>query len=244
MQKCSSRHCSCLSSSPLSMFLSSSLPNDDLFPPVQAVDCTLSLATPSSTPPPHDTRRSTASTHFCWDIFPPPPPLPVSSFLRDTTIVPHRQCVNCHTTSTPLWRNGPFGPKSLCNACGIRYKKEERRAYAAAARANGGSDGSGVALGSETAQRVVMIKNTSWPPALPPHYTQAQKKGCFLTSAAYGGGRNELMSFLDAGGGDHRRRDPDVISWRHLSNVVFFPGANNNNRSFITTSSSPCHDMI
>ncbi|GJN18160.1 hypothetical protein PR202_gb05293 [Eleusine coracana subsp. coracana] len=43
-----------------------------------------------------------------------------------------RRCANCDTTSTPLWRNGPRGPKSLCNACGIRYKKEERRAAAAA----------------------------------------------------------------------------------------------------------------
>ncbi|KAE8685394.1 GATA transcription factor 19 [Hibiscus syriacus] len=39
-----------------------------------------------------------------------------------------RRCANCDTTSTPLWRNGPRGPKSLCNACGIRFKKEERRA--------------------------------------------------------------------------------------------------------------------
>uniref|UniRef100_A0A6N2N9Z9 GATA-type domain-containing protein n=1 Tax=Salix viminalis TaxID=40686 RepID=A0A6N2N9Z9_SALVM len=42
-----------------------------------------------------------------------------------------RRCANCDTTSTPLWRNGPRGPKSLCNACGIRFKKEERRATAA-----------------------------------------------------------------------------------------------------------------
>ncbi|KAE8685984.1 GATA transcription factor 19 [Hibiscus syriacus] len=27
-----------------------------------------------------------------------------------------RRCANCDTTSTPLWRNGPRGPKSLCNA--------------------------------------------------------------------------------------------------------------------------------
>ncbi|CAA6671254.1 unnamed protein product [Spirodela intermedia] len=39
-----------------------------------------------------------------------------------------RRCANCDTTTTPLWRNGPRGPKSLCNACGIRHKKEERRA--------------------------------------------------------------------------------------------------------------------
>ncbi|XAR52673.1 hypothetical protein NMG60_11020857 [Bertholletia excelsa] len=32
-------------------------------------------------------------------------------------------CVDCKTTKTPLWRGGPAGPKSLCNACGIRYRK-------------------------------------------------------------------------------------------------------------------------
>ncbi|KAH9309992.1 hypothetical protein KI387_037903 [Taxus chinensis] len=34
-----------------------------------------------------------------------------------------RTCSDCKTDKTPLWRNGPNGPKSLCNACGIRYKK-------------------------------------------------------------------------------------------------------------------------
>ncbi|XP_058213974.1 GATA transcription factor 16-like isoform X1 [Rhododendron vialii] len=33
-------------------------------------------------------------------------------------------CCDCKTTKTPLWRAGPSGPKSLCNACGIRYRKK------------------------------------------------------------------------------------------------------------------------
>ena len=31
-------------------------------------------------------------------------------------------CANCRTSKTPLWRNGPLGPKTLCNACGVRFK--------------------------------------------------------------------------------------------------------------------------
>ncbi|KAL7257642.1 hypothetical protein ACSBR1_003870 [Camellia fascicularis] len=34
-------------------------------------------------------------------------------------------CADCKTTKTPLWRGGPAGPKSLCNACGIRYRKKK-----------------------------------------------------------------------------------------------------------------------
>ncbi|XWS57456.1 hypothetical protein CRYUN_Cryun09bG0175400 [Craigia yunnanensis] len=35
-------------------------------------------------------------------------------------------CTDCKTSKTPLWRSGPAGPKSLCNACGIRYRKKRR----------------------------------------------------------------------------------------------------------------------
>ncbi|KAG7538241.1 Zinc finger GATA-type [Arabidopsis suecica] len=44
-----------------------------------------------------------------------------------------RVCSDCNTTKTPLWRSGPRGPKSLCNACGIRQRKARRAAMAAAA---------------------------------------------------------------------------------------------------------------
>ncbi|KGN66237.1 putative GATA transcription factor 22 [Cucumis sativus] len=51
-----------------------------------------------------------------------------------------RTCSDCNTTKTPLWRSGPRGPKSLCNACGIRQRKARRAmAEAAAAAANGGA---------------------------------------------------------------------------------------------------------
>ncbi|KAK3172211.1 hypothetical protein Dsin_033143 [Dipteronia sinensis] len=47
-----------------------------------------------------------------------------------------RVCSDCNTTTTPLWRSGPRGPKSLCNACGIRQRKARRAMEAAAAAGN------------------------------------------------------------------------------------------------------------
>ncbi|XP_031505015.1 GATA transcription factor 21-like [Nymphaea colorata] len=63
-----------------------------------------------------------------------------SSYNYNNTV---RTCVDCNTTKTPLWRSGPLGPKSLCNACGIRHHKARRAkaaaAAAAATEAQGGS---------------------------------------------------------------------------------------------------------
>mmetsp|Transcript_13973 Transcript_13973/g.30215 ORF Transcript_13973/g.30215 Transcript_13973/m.30215 type:complete len:624 (-) Transcript_13973:1251-3122(-) len=39
-----------------------------------------------------------------------------------------KQCVECGATSTPQWREGPAGPKTLCNACGVRYVRAQQRA--------------------------------------------------------------------------------------------------------------------
>ncbi|KAL1298224.1 hypothetical protein HN51_042615 [Arachis hypogaea] len=33
-----------------------------------------------------------------------------------------RKCLHCAAEQTPQWRTGPMGPKTLCNACGVRYK--------------------------------------------------------------------------------------------------------------------------
>jgi hypothetical protein len=33
-----------------------------------------------------------------------------------------RRCTHCLAQRTPQWRAGPSGPKTLCNACGVRYK--------------------------------------------------------------------------------------------------------------------------
>lgn len=33
-----------------------------------------------------------------------------------------KKCSHCEVTKTPQWREGPMGPKTLCNACGVRYR--------------------------------------------------------------------------------------------------------------------------
>ncbi|XP_066385585.1 GATA transcription factor 16-like isoform X1 [Miscanthus floridulus] len=53
-----------------------------------------------------------------------------------------KACTECHTTKTPLWRGGPCGPMSLCNACGIRYRKKRREAMGldSSSKAGGGNE--------------------------------------------------------------------------------------------------------
>ncbi|KZT39240.1 GATA-domain-containing protein [Sistotremastrum suecicum HHB10207 ss-3] len=36
-------------------------------------------------------------------------------------------CVTCGRTDSPEWRKGPQGPKTLCNACGLRWAKRARK---------------------------------------------------------------------------------------------------------------------
>ncbi|XP_062212927.1 GATA transcription factor 16-like isoform X2 [Phragmites australis] len=51
-----------------------------------------------------------------------------------------KACTECHTTKTPLWRGGPCGPMSLCNACGIRYRKKRREALGLDANKGGAAE--------------------------------------------------------------------------------------------------------
>ncbi|OMH80515.1 GATA zinc finger domain-containing protein 12 [Zancudomyces culisetae] len=38
-----------------------------------------------------------------------------------------KMCQNCGVTSSPEWRRGPNGHKTLCNACGLRYSRSQKR---------------------------------------------------------------------------------------------------------------------
>lgn len=50
---------------------------------------------------------------------------------REPRVMTGRTCMHCGITSTPEWRTGPDGKGTLCNACGLRYRKfvraEEKR---------------------------------------------------------------------------------------------------------------------
>lgn len=56
---------------------------------------------------------SSASSMIAGDQSPTP------SFTSSSGL---RKCTHCASEKTPQWRTGPLGPKTLCNACGVRYK--------------------------------------------------------------------------------------------------------------------------
>ncbi|KAJ8638121.1 hypothetical protein MRB53_012388 [Persea americana] len=51
--------------------------------------------------------------------------VPTARTRREEPQVPvEKRCTLCMRTASPLWRNGPLGLKTLCNACGLRVRKE------------------------------------------------------------------------------------------------------------------------
>ncbi|GAX80092.1 hypothetical protein CEUSTIGMA_g7530.t1 [Chlamydomonas eustigma] len=40
---------------------------------------------------------------------------------------PLLSCCQCGASQTPQWREGPLGPKTLCNACGVKYYRMTKR---------------------------------------------------------------------------------------------------------------------
>ncbi|KAK9990399.1 hypothetical protein SO802_025384 [Lithocarpus litseifolius] len=188
-----------------------------------SVDCTLSLGTPSTRLTEDDEKRRVRSgssmSNLCWDILQTKqtPSAPQThkairggnngSYNNNSSNDPllARRCANCDTTSTPLWRNGPRGPKSLCNACGIRFKKEERRATAAASTTSNNGATSGSLM--EPNQ---MVHNNSWYA-----HSQTQKMPCY--SPAIG---NEFRFIED----NEQNSDTGIpfLSWR--LNVTDRPG--------------------
>ncbi|KAL2332032.1 hypothetical protein Fmac_019613 [Flemingia macrophylla] len=55
------------------------------------------------------------------DLTPPPDDVEMMRSSSLESAAP-RKCMHCEVTKTPQWREGPMGPKTLCNACGVRYR--------------------------------------------------------------------------------------------------------------------------
>lgn len=47
-------------------------------------------------------------------------------FPGDANISSKKACTSCGTVSTPQWREGPCGPRTLCNACGVKHLRHVR----------------------------------------------------------------------------------------------------------------------
>lgn len=56
-------------------------------------------------------------------------------------------CTDCGTLDSPEWRKGPNGPKTLCNACGLRWAKKEKKRNGS--MSNVGSGGNTVMSGTQ-----------------------------------------------------------------------------------------------
>ncbi|KAL9440856.1 hypothetical protein AB3S75_019518 [Citrus x aurantiifolia] len=100
-----------------------------------------------------------------------------------------RVCADCNTTKTPLWRSGPRGPKSLCNACGIRQRKA-RRAMAAAA-----ANGTAVQLAAHDTSS--NKKKSKTPRPSNNNSCLPFKKRCKYNSNSPSRGKKKLCSFED-----------------------------------------------
>ncbi|KAG8389075.1 hypothetical protein BUALT_Bualt02G0191500 [Buddleja alternifolia] len=62
---------------------------------------------------------------FYQGIMPPNPTTPTRK--RQYKADDSKICKYCGVKSTPLWRKGPDGPQTLCNACGLRHSRTVKK---------------------------------------------------------------------------------------------------------------------
>ncbi|RKP14912.1 hypothetical protein BJ684DRAFT_14799 [Piptocephalis cylindrospora] len=58
----------------------------------------------------------------------PPVPTPTPTFSSASPAppsagIPGQKCEHCGRTETPMWRKGPHGADTLCNACGVKWRQ-------------------------------------------------------------------------------------------------------------------------
>lgn len=118
-----------------------------------------------------------------------------------------RKCMHCGIQKTPQWRAGPMGPKTLCNACGVRYKSGRLfPEYRPAA-----SPTFVAAIHSNSHKKVVEMRNKSGSTkANVPAGAPVSSKGCELLNYIRGATKTHppaAAATATAGGGSCSSRD-------------------------------------
>ncbi|KAI4303160.1 hypothetical protein MLD38_038822 [Melastoma candidum] len=117
-----------------------------------------------------------------------------------TTADNKKTCADCGTSKTPLWRSGPAGPKSLCNACGIRSRKKRailgleekkvKRSSDPSGGSGGGSSSSSVELEESLKRKILAIgKHVAMPRSRRPRKKigeEEQQAAMLLMALSYG----------------------------------------------------------
>lgn len=75
-------------------------------------------------------------------------------------------CKGCDATSTPEWRRGPLGPRTLCNACGLVYAKMLKRR---SREANAAKSGAHKPQEADSADEGMSEPDTTESPVSDPH---------------------------------------------------------------------------
>lgn len=70
-------------------------------------------------------------------------------------------CHECITTVSSVWRSGPDGPRTLCNACGLRYYKHNQRRALEAKRKQQDSPNGFSAMDVAAAQKLFALSNSA-----------------------------------------------------------------------------------
>ncbi|OCT50157.1 Cutinase protein palindrome-binding protein [Cladophialophora carrionii] len=78
-------------------------------------------------------------------------------------------CTDCGTLDSPEWRKGPNGPKTLCNACGLRWAKREKKKRNSLAAVDGADDNGAEATtaANETAEETTVKASSPNPHGRP-----------------------------------------------------------------------------
>ncbi|KAI7282122.1 hypothetical protein KC352_g6242 [Hortaea werneckii] len=100
-------------------------------------------------------------------------------------------CADCGTLDSPEWRKGPKGPKTLCNACGLRWAKKEKKM-----------------LGKEG-------KGGSGSPHYPPGMPQGDSSGGFGGSTGGGPNAGPGQQGQSGGGGMEGQRQLPTLQPQH-----------------------------